>query len=99
MAAGDTVFFHPLLVHGSGRNRSDGFRRAISAHYGNVGCTWEWTVGNVLNRPYKVVRGARAGQRWDGQYNTGEAVDPLAYIPADQIDPKLLRSAEGRGED
>lgn len=31
--AGDTLFFHPLLFHGSGRNRSDGFRRVISAHY------------------------------------------------------------------
>lgn len=99
MDAGDTVFFHPLLVHGSGRNRSDGCRRAISAHYGNVGCTWEWTVGNVLARPYKVVRGAHAGQCWDGAYNTGEPVDPLAYIPADQIDPKLVRRVGERGKD
>ncbi len=30
---GDTLFFHPLLLHGSGRNRSDGFRRAASAHF------------------------------------------------------------------
>lgn len=28
MAAGDTVFFHPLLIHGSGRNRTTGFRKA-----------------------------------------------------------------------
>ncbi len=33
LAPGDTLFFHPLLLHGSGRNRSDGFRRAISAHF------------------------------------------------------------------
>ena len=91
MEAGDTVFFHPLLIHGSGRNRSDGFRRAISAHYGNVECTWEWNVGNVLARPYRVVRGARAGQCWQGLYNTGEPIDPLTYIPADQIDPALVR--------
>jgi phytanoyl-CoA hydroxylase len=38
MAPGDTLLFHPLLVHGSGRNRSDGFRRAISAHYASVDC-------------------------------------------------------------
>jgi phytanoyl-CoA hydroxylase len=38
MAPGDTLFFHPLLIHGSGRNRSDGFRRAISAHYAADGC-------------------------------------------------------------
>ena len=30
---GDTLFFHPLLLHGSGRNRSSDFRRAISAHF------------------------------------------------------------------
>ena len=27
MEAGDTVFFHPLLLHGSGMNRTDGFRK------------------------------------------------------------------------
>ena len=38
MEPGDTLLFHPLLVHGSGRNRSDGFRRAISVHYAAAGC-------------------------------------------------------------
>ncbi len=38
MEPGDTVFFHPLLIHGSGRNRSPGFRRAISAHYASPRC-------------------------------------------------------------
>ncbi|CAM9552732.1 unnamed protein product [Lampetra fluviatilis] len=27
MEKGDTVFFHPLLIHGSGMNRTDGFRK------------------------------------------------------------------------
>jgi phytanoyl-CoA hydroxylase len=27
MWAGDTVFFHPLLIHGSGTNRTEGFRK------------------------------------------------------------------------
>jgi phytanoyl-CoA hydroxylase len=35
MNAGDTVFFHPLLIHGSGANRTSGFRKAISTHYAN----------------------------------------------------------------
>ena len=35
MDAGDTVFFHPLLIHGSGANRTKGFRKAISCHYAN----------------------------------------------------------------
>ena len=38
MEPGDTLFFHPLLVHGSGRNRSNGFRRAISMHYASITC-------------------------------------------------------------
>jgi len=31
MEPGDTVFFHPLLLHGSGRNATQHFRRSISA--------------------------------------------------------------------
>ena len=27
MEVGDTVFFHPLLIHGSGMNRTKGFRK------------------------------------------------------------------------
>lgn len=38
MEPGDTLFFHPLLVHGSGRNRSSDFRRAISVHYASTAC-------------------------------------------------------------
>ncbi|CAF1201538.1 unnamed protein product [Rotaria sordida] len=33
MWTGDTVFFHPLLIHGSGTNRTEGFRKSISCHY------------------------------------------------------------------
>jgi phytanoyl-CoA hydroxylase len=38
MDPGDTLLFHPLLIHGSGRNRSDQYRRAISAHYAAADC-------------------------------------------------------------
>ncbi len=57
MSAGDTVLFHPLLLHGSGRNRSRGFRRAISAHYASAACRY---LGDGLakgGRPYTLVRG------------------------------------------
>ena len=33
MKPGDTLFFHPLLVHGSGAHRSQEFRKSISCHY------------------------------------------------------------------
>jgi len=38
MQAGDTVFFHPLLVHGSGTNTTNGFRKAISCHFASSDC-------------------------------------------------------------
>lgn len=38
MEKGDTVFFHPLLIHGSGRNKTQGFRKAISCHYADANC-------------------------------------------------------------
>jgi phytanoyl-CoA hydroxylase len=38
MEPGDTVLFHPLLLHGSGRNRTNDFRRAISTHYASMEC-------------------------------------------------------------
>ncbi|MEM9620185.1 MAG: phytanoyl-CoA dioxygenase family protein [Pseudomonadota bacterium] len=38
MRPGDTLLFHPLLVHGSGTNESADFRRAISVHYAAGDC-------------------------------------------------------------
>lgn len=38
MQPGDTLFFHPLLVHGSGSNKTEQFRRAISVHYASSEC-------------------------------------------------------------
>jgi len=38
MEPGDTLLFHPLLLHGSGRNKSAGFRRAISTHFASTAC-------------------------------------------------------------
>ena len=53
MAAGDTLLFHPLLIHGSGHNRSDGFRRAISCHYAAADCespARDWRAGEHARR-------------------------------------------------
>lgn len=50
---GDTILFHPLLIHGSGKNRSDRFRRAISTHFAAASCTSEqrdWHVGKQARR-------------------------------------------------
>ncbi|XP_025106178.1 phytanoyl-CoA dioxygenase, peroxisomal-like [Pomacea canaliculata] len=51
MEKGDTVFFHPILIHGSGMNRTDGFRKAISCHYASGDCHFidvEDTSQNVI---------------------------------------------------
>lgn len=58
MEPGETVFFHPLLLHGSGRNRSSGFRRAISAHYASAACRFLPDAKPIgSRRPYVLVRG------------------------------------------
>ncbi|TRY73198.1 hypothetical protein TCAL_16882 [Tigriopus californicus] len=38
MEKGDTVFFHPLMVHGSGPNKTANFRKAISCHFASSDC-------------------------------------------------------------
>lgn len=38
MNPGDTLLFHPLLVHGSGRNHTQECRRSISTHYASFEC-------------------------------------------------------------
>lgn len=47
MEKGDTVFFHPILIHGSGANRTEGFRKAISCHYAASECNYIDVTGTV----------------------------------------------------
>lgn len=54
---GDTLFFHPVLLHGSGRNRSQGFRRAISGHYVSAECVRTWATPDEATRQFTLVRG------------------------------------------
>ena len=51
MQPGDTLLFHPLIIHGSGHNRTQEFRRAISAHFASGNCTTEsgdWKSGTQI---------------------------------------------------
>ena len=53
MGQGDTLLFHPLLVHGSGRNRGNACRRAIAAHYAAANCRSprpNWHLANPFRR-------------------------------------------------
>ncbi|CAH1398331.1 unnamed protein product [Nezara viridula] len=38
MKKGETIFFHPQLIHGSGPNTTKGFRKAISGHFAASEC-------------------------------------------------------------
>jgi hypothetical protein len=48
-----------LYVHGSGTNRTEGFRRAISVHYAQADAHDEWNGEDRLaKRPWIPVRGS-----------------------------------------
>lgn len=38
MKKGDIVFFHPLLIHGSGENKSKGYRKSMCCHFADAAC-------------------------------------------------------------
>jgi len=55
MKKGDIVFFHPLLIHGSGENKSKGFRKSFCCHFADANCqyidvkgTFHETVANEI---------------------------------------------------
>ncbi|XP_044770942.1 phytanoyl-CoA dioxygenase, peroxisomal isoform X3 [Neomonachus schauinslandi] len=69
MEKGDTVFFHPLLIHGSGWNKTQGYRKAISCHFASSDChyidvkgtsqeTFEREVMEVANRLHGIPKDA-----------------------------------------
>lgn len=55
MEKGDTVFFHPILIHGSGANRTQGFRKAISCHYAASECDYIDLTGTIQEEFKKEV--------------------------------------------
>ena len=63
MEAGDTVFFHSMMIHGSGFNRTQHLRRAIAVHFANARCEDIWQGDTKLldkydpRLDYRLVRG------------------------------------------
>ncbi|XP_046390698.1 phytanoyl-CoA dioxygenase, peroxisomal-like [Ischnura elegans] len=55
MEKGDTVFFHPILIHGSGVNRTKGFRKAISCHYAASECEYIDVRGTIQEEVAREV--------------------------------------------
>lgn len=62
MSPGDTVFFHPYLVHGSGPNVTKGYRKSISCHFCSSDVTYVDVTGTVQDRIAQEVE-ATARQR------------------------------------
>lgn len=56
MQKGDTVFFHPLLLHGSGANKTKGYRKAISCHYASSDCHYVDVKGTVQENVAEEIR-------------------------------------------
>ena len=38
MKKGDIIFFHPLLIHGSGPNKTQGYRKSLCCHFASSEC-------------------------------------------------------------
>lgn len=55
MDTGDTVFFHPLLIHGSGMNKTKGFRKSISCHYASADINYIDVKGSIQDGVEKEV--------------------------------------------
>ncbi|XP_006013143.3 phytanoyl-CoA dioxygenase, peroxisomal [Latimeria chalumnae] len=60
MEKGDTIFFHPLLIHGSGMNKTQGCRKAISCHFASANCYYIDVKGttqeNIENEVIEIGR-------------------------------------------
>jgi len=67
MEKGDTVFFHPLLVHGSGVNTSGRFRKAVCCHFAASDCYYIDVKGTTQENIAKEVESiaARRGYKID----------------------------------
>lgn len=56
MNQGDMVLFHPRLIHGSGANRSKGYRKAISCHYASSSdCLYVDIKGTITEKSAQEV--------------------------------------------
>jgi phytanoyl-CoA hydroxylase len=74
MEKGDTVFFHPILIHGSGTNKTQGFRKAISCHYASSHCDYvEITDDDIqgqnphFKKDSEAIAKKRAGRKVDAK--------------------------------
>lgn len=73
MEKGDTIFFHPLLWHGSGRNLTPNYRKAISCHFVSGDCRFINVRGTLQEeleaelRELLKIKLKRMGQTLDAE--------------------------------
>jgi len=84
MKAGDTVLFHPLLIHGSGANRTKRYRKAISCHYAASDCQYIDVMGTSQEQLATEVI-AIAKKRF------GKEVEGITYEGVWQYRSQLVR--------
>uniref|UniRef100_A0A2I3LPW3 Phytanoyl-CoA dioxygenase, peroxisomal n=1 Tax=Papio anubis TaxID=9555 RepID=A0A2I3LPW3_PAPAN len=86
MEKGDTVFFHPLLIHGSGQNKTQGFRKAISCHFASADCHYIDVKGTSQENIEKEVVGI-ANKFWgdENSMNLKLLVLLVCSFPADLV--------------
>ncbi|XP_065840772.1 phytanoyl-CoA dioxygenase, peroxisomal-like [Oscarella lobularis] len=85
MNAGDTVLFHPLLIHGSGTNRTMGFRKAISCHYASSHCSYIDVKGTTQEGIAKEAEGM--AKKMLGF--------PISYTDTWKVRSRLVKGVEG----
>eukprot|EP00696_Hemimastix_kukwesjijk_P003652 gnl/Hemi2/14467_TR4909_c0_g1_i1.p1 gnl/Hemi2/14467_TR4909_c0_g1~~gnl/Hemi2/14467_TR4909_c0_g1_i1.p1 ORF type:complete len:348 (-),score=84.17 gnl/Hemi2/14467_TR4909_c0_g1_i1:192-1235(-) len=69
MDPGDTIFFHPLLIHGSGRNNSQGYRKAISCHFASSNCHFVDVKGTIQEPLATEIEGMAARKGLNVAFN------------------------------
>jgi len=57
MKKGDIILFHPLLIHGSGPNKSKGFRKSMCCHFASSECQYIPIEGTVQELVGKEIMG------------------------------------------
>ncbi|KAH0616431.1 hypothetical protein JD844_027519 [Phrynosoma platyrhinos] len=83
MEKGDTVFFHPLLIHGSGMNKSEGFRKTISCHYGSCDCHYvdvKSTIHEKIEKEMKDVAKSKHGAEIQKLVKTKDSIDSAPTV-------------------
>ncbi|XP_039249334.1 phytanoyl-CoA dioxygenase, peroxisomal-like [Styela clava] len=79
MDEGDTVFFHPLLIHGSGTNISQGYRKAISGHFASSECHYIPPEGTTHETLAKEVVGVAKKKFGDDVEVTFEDISSIRF--------------------